>query len=135
MVRFRLLLHLGFDLREVFGRDAMREFDIVVEAVLDRRTGGELRLGPDLENGGSEHVRGGMAEALDVRHRGTLLGCFAVVAHRERIRDVSAFVDRTSEAVARRWAADWRGRSVAVICARCAAVLRSLDIGVGIMPH
>jgi hypothetical protein len=109
VVRFRLLLHLGFDLREVFGRDAMRELDVVVEAVLDRRTRGELRLGPDLQDRGGEHVRGGMAKTLDIGHLCTLFGSLAVVAHGTAMLAVLCFFTSGSaktsklEKLAKRW--------------------------------
>ena len=72
VVRFDFLFHLGLDLLEIFGRDAVVQFDVVIESVLDRRTRGELRLGPDFENGGRENVRSRMAQALDVGHLGAL---------------------------------------------------------------
>ena len=73
MVGFDLLFHLGLDLREILGRDAMRQFDVVIEAVLDRRTGGELRFGPDAQNGGRQNMRAGMAEPLEVGHGRTFM--------------------------------------------------------------
>ena len=54
MVRLDLLLHLGLDFLEIFGRDAMRQFDVVIKTVLHRRPGGELRFRPDFQNGGCE---------------------------------------------------------------------------------
>ena len=70
VVRLDLLLHLGLDFLEILGRDAVRQFDVVVEAVLDRRAGGELRFRPEPEDGGGQDVGGGMADALQVGHRG-----------------------------------------------------------------
>ena len=101
VVRFRLLLHLGFDLREVVGRDAVRQFDVVVEAVLDRRTGGELRFRPDLEDGRGQDVRGGMAQPLDVGHLRALLESFAFVAH-ESGKKVAVLRRFTSDGAPRR---------------------------------
>ena len=72
VVGFDFLFHLGLDLFEIFGRDAVVQFDVVIEAVLDRRTGGELRVGPDFEDGGCENVGSRMAQALDVGHLGAL---------------------------------------------------------------
>ena len=63
-------LHLGLDLLEIGGRDAVRQIDVVIEAVLDRRTGGELGLGPDFQQSGRQHVGGGMADAFEVGHEG-----------------------------------------------------------------
>jgi len=49
--------------------------------VLDRRTRGELRVGPEFENGGRENVCSRMAQALDVAHLGALLEGFPFVSH------------------------------------------------------
>ncbi len=59
----------------------MRQIDVVIEAVLDRRPGGELRLRPDAQDGRGQHMRGGMAEPLEVGHLGALLEGFAFVGH------------------------------------------------------
>ncbi len=56
----------------------MRQIDIVVKAVLHGRAGGELGLGPDAQDAGRQHVRGGMAQALEIGHLLALLGGFAV---------------------------------------------------------
>src|SRR5205823_8220850 len=56
MVRFDLLLHLLLDLRKIFGRDAVAEFHVVIKAVLDRRAGRELGVGPEAQYGGGEDV-------------------------------------------------------------------------------
>ena len=72
MVRLDLLLHLRLDLLEILGRDAVRQLDVVIETVLDRRSGGELRFRPDLQNGGGQDVRRGMAQPFDVGHLGAL---------------------------------------------------------------
>src|SRR4029450_1235706 len=50
MVFFDFLFHLGLDFFEILGRDAMRQLDIIVEAVLDRRSGGELRFRPKTQD-------------------------------------------------------------------------------------
>ena len=86
MVRLDLLFHLRLDLLEVLRRDAVRQVDVVIEAVLHRRAGGELRLRPDAQDGRREHMCGGVAETLDVRHLGALLEGFAFVVHRNRER-------------------------------------------------
>ena len=59
----------------------MRQIDVVVKAVLDRRPGGELRLRPDAQDGRREHMRGGVAEALQVGHLAALLEGLAFVGH------------------------------------------------------
>ena len=85
VIRLRFLFHLGFDLREVLGRDAVRQFEIVIEAILDRRPGGKLRLRPDAQDRGRHDVRGGMAQPLEVGHLRALLGSFAFVGHGNRV--------------------------------------------------
>ena len=62
MVRFDLLFHLRLDLLEVFGRNAVRQFDVVIESVLDRRPGGELRFRPDFQNRRREDMRRRMTQ-------------------------------------------------------------------------
>ena len=61
-------LHLLLDFLEIVGGDAVLHFEIVVEAVLNWRAVGELRVGPDAEDGGGHDVRGGVAHALEVGH-------------------------------------------------------------------
>ena len=68
MVGFDLLLHLGFNLREILRRDTVRKINVVVKTVLDRGTGGELCFRPDFQDRGGQHVRRRVAETLDVRH-------------------------------------------------------------------
>ena len=60
--------HLGLDLFEVVGRDAMGKIDVVVKPVFHRRPGRELRIGPELRNRRREDVRAGVAQALQFRH-------------------------------------------------------------------
>ena len=62
-----LLSHLRLDLLEVGRRQRPRQVEVVIEAVLDGRTDGELRVGEDVENGGRHHVRGA------VTHRGEVV--------------------------------------------------------------
>src|SRR5438477_9973337 len=59
----------------------MREIDIVIESVLHRRPGRELRLRPDLQNCRRQNVRSRMAQALDVAHRCSHLRSFAFLRH------------------------------------------------------
>ena len=47
MVRFDLVLHFRLDLLEILGRNPVRKIDIVIKAVLDRWSCGELRFRPD----------------------------------------------------------------------------------------
>ena len=63
-----LLAHLRLDLLEVGGRQRPRQVEVVVEAVLDGRTDGELRVGEDVENGGSHHVRRAVTHRGEVVH-------------------------------------------------------------------
>ena len=55
------LPHLLLDLFEVVGSERSRPVEIVIEAVLDRRTDAELRLRIELEHRGGQQVRGGVA--------------------------------------------------------------------------
>ena len=65
------LLHLRFDLLEILGRERPLEREVVVEAVLDHRADGHLRLRVDSLHGHGEQVRGRMAD--DVERRRILL--------------------------------------------------------------
>ena len=51
----------------------MRQLDVVVEAVLDRRPGGELRLRPDAQDGRGQDVGAGMPDALQLGHGRTFM--------------------------------------------------------------
>ena len=73
MVGFDLLFHLRLDFLEVLGRDAVRQLDVVVEAVLDRRAGGELRFRPEAQDGGGQDMGAGMADAFQLGHRRTFM--------------------------------------------------------------
>ena len=68
MVRLDLFFHLLLDPGEILGRDAVRQFDIVIEAILDRRTGGKLGLRPDFQDRRGEDMGGGMADAFEFSH-------------------------------------------------------------------
>ena len=68
MVRLDLALHLLLDPREILRGDPVRELDIVVKPVLDRRAGRKLGLGPDFQNRGGQHVRAGMSDAFEISH-------------------------------------------------------------------
>src|ERR1039458_10211857 len=85
MVGLDLLLHLGLDGREVLGRDAMLQFDVVVEPVLDRRTGGKLGVGPEAQDGRGHHMGARVAEPLQVVHLAAVVGCLAVILHRRHL--------------------------------------------------
>ena len=77
VVRLDLLLHLGLDLLEILRRDAVLQIHVVIKSVFDRRTGGELRLGPEPQNGGGHDVRGGMADAFQLGHLRAVVESFA----------------------------------------------------------
>ncbi len=68
LVRLGHRLHLRLDPLEVGGGDAVGQVDVVIETVLDRRTGRQLGLGPDFQKGGRQDMGGGMAEAFDIGH-------------------------------------------------------------------
>ena len=81
MVRFDLLLHLRLDLLKIVRRNPVREIDIIIKAVLDRRPGGELRFRPDLQNRRRQHMRRRMTQPFDVRHLRAHFGSFAFFLH------------------------------------------------------
>src|ERR1041385_3149397 len=99
MVRLDLLFHLSLDLFEVLRRNPMRTIQIVIDTVLARRTGGEWRFRPDLQNRGRQDMRGGVAEPFDLRHLPALLQRFAILLHkREQLttkntKDTKKFVE------------------------------------------
>ena len=68
VVRLDLLFHLLLDPREVLRRDPVRQIDVVIEAVVDRRTGGKLRFRPNAQDGRGQHMRAGVTESFDVSH-------------------------------------------------------------------
>ena len=82
MVRLNLLLHLLLDLRKIFGRDAVAEFHVVIKPILDWRAGGELGIGPEAQDGCSEHMGAGMADALQFGHLGAVVEGFAFGFHK-----------------------------------------------------
>ena len=73
MVRFDFVFHLGLDLFEIIGRDAVGKIDIVIKAVLHRRARSELRFRPDFQNRRRKYVRRRMTKTLDIRHCRALL--------------------------------------------------------------
>ena len=64
LVGLDVLAHLGLDALEVvLGQlGAVREVEVVVEAVLDRGADRDLHAGIELHHGGGEHVRGVVAD-------------------------------------------------------------------------
>ncbi len=88
VVRLDLLFHLRLDLLEILRRDAVRQIDVVIKSVFDRRPGGELRLGPEPQDGGGQHVRGGMADAFQLGHLRAVVEGFAF-----RVRSRTAVLD------------------------------------------
>ena len=67
----------------------MLKIHIIIKAILDRRTGRELRIGPYLRDRGCHHMGAGMAQPLQVAHAIALVEAlsfrlFAFIAvHRE----------------------------------------------------
>ncbi len=68
MVGLNLFLHLLLDPRKVLGRDPVRQIDVVIEAIVDRRTGGKLRFRPNAQHRRGQHMRAGMTQRFDVSH-------------------------------------------------------------------
>ncbi len=69
LICFDNALQLRLDAREIFRRNPVLQFEIVIETVFDGRAGGsELRVRPELENGRRQNVRAGMANPLQFRH-------------------------------------------------------------------
>ncbi len=73
------LLHLGLDLLEIVRGDAVLELEVVVESVLDRRTGRELGVRPDPQDRGGHDVGAGVPEPLQVGHLAALFQGFSGV--------------------------------------------------------
>ena len=81
LVRLDHPLHFLLDLGKILWRDAMRHFHVVIKAVLNRRSGGELGVGPELGDGGGQDMRAGVAEALQFRHLVAIIQRFSFVIH------------------------------------------------------
>jgi hypothetical protein len=96
IVRLDLLLHLHLDGREIFGRDATKKFTltspwpsplpprerrgkrVVIEAILDGRPVGELRVGPEAQDGGGHDVGARVPDALQLGHLRAVVESFAL---------------------------------------------------------
>ena len=63
---------------EILRRDAVRQIHVVIKTVLDRRPGGELRVRPQPQDGGGQHMRGGMADAFQLGHLRAVVQSFAL---------------------------------------------------------
>ncbi len=68
LIGFRDRLHFRLDLREIFRRNAVRQFHVVIKTVFHGRPGGELRVWPEFQNRRRENVRAGMAQPFEVGH-------------------------------------------------------------------
>ena len=97
MVRFDLLLHLLLDLRKIFGRDAVAEFHVVIKAVLDRRAGRELGVGPEAQYGGGEDVGAGVSNPLQLGHLQPVIGRFVFVGLIRSIHNSKEFNHRWTQ--------------------------------------
>ncbi len=89
--------HLGLDPLQVVGADRLRELEVVVEAVGDRRSDRDLRVGPQVQDGLGQHMRRGVAQdgqrlgvavgedpdALAVAQRQAQIAHLAVDLHRD----------------------------------------------------
>ena len=58
------LLHLGFDLSYIIGVKGLLDVEVIVKALVDGRTDGELRLGIQALDSLSEDMRGRVPESL-----------------------------------------------------------------------
>ena len=96
MVRLDLLLHLRLDARKVLGRDAVRQVDVVIKAVLDRRAGGELRLRPEAQDGRGQHVGAGVTKGFNFSHRDEEL-ITETMGHRESIKEECPLPEQATE--------------------------------------
>ena len=76
--------NLRFDALELFGADAMIEFEVIVKAVLYRWPSSELSFGLNPQDRRSQHMGGRVSQPLQIGHR----RCF-LVAHR---RDLNLHV-------------------------------------------
>ena len=80
----------------LLARTAVRELDVVVEAVVDRRPDRDLRLRPDVEHRLRQHVRGVVADQL--QRLGALvrddLDPLAVLDRRREIAELAVDLER-----------------------------------------
>ncbi|MFM1944957.1 MAG: hypothetical protein RI897_3939 [Verrucomicrobiota bacterium] len=81
LVGFDDFFHLGLDGGEVIGGDAVVEFDVVVEAIFDGWSVGELGIGPEGGDGGGHDVGAGVAEPLQVAHAVPVVEGFTIFSH------------------------------------------------------
>ena len=68
VVGFDLLAHFLFDTRKILGSDPVAQLHIIIKPVVHRRAGRKLGIGPDLGNGGCQHMGGGMADPFQFGH-------------------------------------------------------------------
>ena len=59
------LPHLVLERGEVLGRERLVDLEVVVEAVVDRRTEADLRVGTQAPHGRRQHVRRGMPQHVE----------------------------------------------------------------------
>ena len=106
-------LHLLLDRLEIVGSEGVFDAEVVVEAVLDRRTDAEVRLRANPLHRLREHVRGRMAQDAETvravdRHR---LDSIRLIHHRGEIFEVAVHAQRDDRAVTERVRTRRRGRS------------------------
>ena len=95
--------HLGFDRGEILLRDRLRELEVVVEAVGDRRPDRDLGSGVEPEHGLGEQVRGRVPQDVEgvrivlvpYRHK---LDSFAAAERKTKVLDMP--VDTSEDGVA-----------------------------------
>ena len=64
----------------------MRQIDIIIEPVVDWRSGRELRLRPDFEDRRRQDMCSRMTQTLDVGHLGALFRSLAVFVHEKLVK-------------------------------------------------
>ena len=60
--------HLLLDLDQVLGGEVMRQVEVVIETLVGGRADVQLRLWEEPEDGGAQHMGGGVTELLEGSH-------------------------------------------------------------------
>ena len=84
------LPHLLLDLFEIFGREGRGAVEIVIEAGVGGRADAELGFGKQLEHGGGQQVRGGVAVDLSASGFFAVRICSVASSSSGRVRSYSS---------------------------------------------